>query len=158
MPEKIMLPKQYHRLHHLFFACISKELETPLVHPGQGALLSSLLDKGSMNQSELCRKLEVSAAAVAVSLRRLEQQGLLYREQNPNDLREKVLSLTPLGEKMALDLRKAIHKVEAHAMAGFTEEELDTLEGYLKRIMTSLLALKNANDTCASNEEGDECP
>ncbi len=157
MSEKMMLPKQYHRLHHMFFACISKELETPLVHPGQGALLSSLLDKGSISQRDLCRKLEVSAAAVAVSLRRLEQQGLLYRKQNPSDLREKVLSLTPLGEKMALDLRKAIQKVEAQAMVGFTQAEIDALEGYLSRIMANLIALKKSYGTYASNEEGDDC-
>ena len=157
MAEKTMIPKQYHRLHHLFFTCISKELETPMVHPGQGALLSSLLDKGSINQSSLCRKLEVSAAAVAVSLRRLEQQGLICRKQNPSDLREKVLSLTPLGEKMALDLRNAIQKVEVKAMAGFTEEELSALEGYLSRIMSNLLALKKSNEATASNEEGDDC-
>ncbi len=157
MPEKMMLPKQYHRLHHLFFACISKELETPLVHPGQGALLSSLLDKGCINQNELCRKLQVSAATVAVSLRRLEQQGLICRKQNPSDLREKMLSLTPLGEKMALDLRAAIQKVEVQAMAGFSQAELDALENYMSRIMSNLQALKNSNEISALNEEGDDC-
>ena len=157
MPEK-SLPKQYHRLHHLFFICISKELETPLVHPGQGALLTTLLGKGSINQSELCKKLQVSAASVAVSLRRLEQQGLLVRKQNPNDLREKVLTLTSLGEKMALDLRQAIAKVEGYAMEGFSKEEFDQLELYLSRIMANLIALKTSNEANSDNEEGDDCP
>ena len=81
MHGKMLLSMNYHRLHHLFFQCISKTVGNPFVHPGQSALplLGCLLDKGTISQGELCRKLQVSAAAVAVSLRRLEQQGMILR-------------------------------------------------------------------------------
>ncbi len=138
MHEKIHLSMKYHRLHHLFFQCISKALGNPFVHPGQAGLLSCLLDKGSVSQGELCRTLKVSAAAVAVSLRRLEQQGMITRHQNPGDLREKLLRLTPLGIQTANDIRSAVSKVQGHAIQGFSPEEMEHMLGYLSRIIDNL--------------------
>ena len=140
MHGKLFLSMKYHRLHHLFFQCISKTLGNPFVHPGQAALLGCLLDKGSISQGELCRALQVSAAAVAVSLRRLEQQGMILRLKNPSDLREKLLSLTPLGIQTAKDIRIAVDKVQTQAIEGFSAEELECLLGYLTRIINNMNA------------------
>ncbi len=157
MKDLKTIPDYYHRLHHLFFLCISKEVGTPQVHPGQGALLGCLLGNGSsISQKDLCQKLQVSAAAVAVSLRRLETQGLLIRTQNPSDLREKMLTLTPLGERMAKDLLKAKQRVESQAIKDFTSDELTILEEYLKRIATSLTDFLNEQDTGHEKLKGDE--
>jgi DNA-binding MarR family transcriptional regulator len=136
----MLLSMNYHRLHHLFFQCISKTVGNPFVHPGQAALLGCLLDKGSISQGELCRTLQVSAAAVAVSLRRLEQQGMILRLKNPSDLREKLLRLTPLGIQTAKDIRIAVDKVQVLAVQGFSEEEFNQLMGYLARIINNLNA------------------
>ncbi len=138
MHGNMLLSMNYHRLHHLFFQCISKTVGNPFVHPGQAALLGCLLDKGSISQGELCRSLQVSAAAVAVSLRRLEQQGMILRLKNPSDLREKVLHLTPLGIQTAKDIRLAVDKVQVQAIQGFSKEELELLMGYLARIVNNL--------------------
>ncbi len=138
MHGNMLLSMNYHRLHHLFFQCISKTVGNPFVHPGQAALLGCLLDKGSISQGELCRSLQVSAAAVAVSLRRLEQQGMILRLKNPSDLREKLLHLTPLGIQTAKDIRLAVDKVQVQAIQGFSKEELELLMGYLSRIVNNL--------------------
>ena len=138
MLGKTSLFKQYHRLHHMFFQCVSKQLSNPMAHPGQGALLGCILEKGSMSQRELCRKLGVSAAAVAVSLRRLEQQKLLSRQQNPNDLRKKLLALTPLGEKAAREIHDALETVQTVAIRGFSPEEVHKIQNYLSRIAANL--------------------
>ncbi len=140
MHEKMLLSMRYHRLHHLFFQCISKTLGNPFVHPGQAGLLSCLLDKGSISQGELCRTLQVSAAAVAVSLRRLEQQGMIMRLKNPSDLRGKLLHLTPLGVKTAKDIRSALIRVQEQAIQGFSAEEMACLLNYLTRIVSNLNA------------------
>ena len=147
MHENALLSMKYHRLHHLFFLCISKKMGNPFVHPGQGALLGCLLDNGSMSQGELCRKLQVSAAAVAVSLRRLEQQGMILRLKNPSDLRGKLLSLTPLGTETAREMRCAVNTVQSLAIAGFTEEELEFLTGYLSRIINNMSAYLDSDRT-----------
>ncbi len=138
MHEKMLLSMRYHRLHHLFFQSISKTLGNPFVHPGQAALLGSLLENGSLSQGGLCRMLKVSAAAVAVSLRRLEQQGMIVRLKNPSDLREKLLHLTPLGIQTARDIRSAVEKVQNLAVQDFSAEELECLMGYLARIVNNL--------------------
>jgi DNA-binding MarR family transcriptional regulator len=138
MHGKMLLSMNYHRLHHLFFQCISKTVGNPFVHPGQASLLGCLLDQGSISQGELCRTLKVSAAAVAVSLRRLEQQGMILRLKNPSDLREKLLRLTPLGIQTAKDIRVAVDKVQSLAIQGFSNEELESLLSYLSRIVNNL--------------------
>ena len=140
MHEKILLSIRYHRMHHLFFQCISKALGNPFVHPGQSGLLSCLLDKGSISQGELCRTLKVSAAAVAVSLRRLEQQGMIMRLKNPSDLREKLLRLTPLGIQTAKAIRSSMIRVQEQAVQGFSAEEMECLMHYLTRITDNLSA------------------
>lgn len=141
MQDENSLFGQYHRTHHLLFQCISKVLGNPAVHPGQAALLGCLMEQGSISQGALCRTLKVSAASVAVSLRRLEKQGFLTRVQNPADLREKLLCLTPLGEKTSKDVRAAVTSVQDQALLNFTPEELEQLESYLKRIGANLNAL-----------------
>jgi len=145
MHEKMLLSMKYHRLHHMFFQCLSKTLGNPFVHPGQASLLGCLLNKGSISQGELCRMLQVSAAAVAVSLRRLEQQGLILRLKNPIDLREKLLHLTPLGIQTSRDIQSAANKVQAQAILDFSEEELNCLLGYLSRIENNLNAFLESN-------------
>ena len=139
MTGKTLLFMKYHRLHHLFFQFITRSMGNPLVHPGQARLLGCLLEKGSISQGELNRHMQVSAAAVAVSLKRLEQQGLITRQQNPGDRREKLLSLTPFGVRMAQDIRLAVDRMEELAIRGFTEEELHSMAGYLDRMMDNLM-------------------
>jgi DNA-binding MarR family transcriptional regulator len=141
-------------MHHLLFQCISKVAENPAVHPGQAALLKCLMEQGSTSQGALCRMLKVSAASVAVSLRRMEKQGFLTRVQNPEDLREKLLCLTPLGEKTAGDMRAAVTKVQEQALMNFTPEELEQMKSYLKRIGTNLEALVGTSADPCQHEKG----
>lgn len=155
MQQKALLFMKAHRLRHVFFQCTSKLLHNPLVHPGQGALLGCLLDNGSMSQGALYRMLKVSAATVAVSLRRLEQQGLILRQQNPDDLREKLLSLTPLGISVANDMRSAVERVGTLAIQGFSQEELELLDGFLTRISENLQAWKETNEEVSPTDQGE---
>lgn len=155
MNETVNLFQHYHRMHHLFFQCVSRVSKDQVAHPSQGALLGCLMEKGRIRQAELCRNLMVSGAAVAVSIKRLERQGLLERVANPKDLREKLLCLTPEGERTAREIRSAISRVQEQAVLGFAPAEMETLSGYFKRICDNLAALKEASGDLSPNEEGE---
>lgn len=141
--ESEQIFEMHHRIHHQFFQCVNRMLENPAVHPGQAALIGKLMRHGSLSQAALCRRLDVSAATVAVSLQRLEKQGFLTRVQNPNDLREKLLCLTPEGEKIAEEIEHVVVFVQKQAIEGFTSEEFAQLKEYITRISANLESCKD---------------
>ena len=84
----------------------------------------------------------------------MEKQGFLTRVQNPEDLREKLLCLTPLGQKTAGDMRDAITRVQDQAFKNFTPEELEQMKSYLRRIGANLDAILETATVASQHEEG----
>ncbi len=61
--------------------------------------LRYIYHRGTCNISDLAKALGVTPAAASQMLQRLVSQGLVRREENPRDRRNKRLSLTPRGEQ-----------------------------------------------------------
>lgn len=125
---------------HDFFGRVWAGAQDLPVHPRQGPLLTMLLRAEGATQSDVWHRFHVSPATVAVSVARLEKLGFLRREPSPEDGRANRLYLTPEGRDIALKLDQALQRVEKEAFDGFTQEELQTLDGYLRRIQQRLQA------------------
>ena len=92
------------------------------------------------SQTALAERLEISPAAVAVSLKKLEKSGFISRQCQENDNRVNQVVITEKGWKI-IDLSTQYFKEMENAfLSDFSEEELKQLQSFLERM------IKNGED------------
>ena len=90
------------------------------------------------SQKELAEYLNVTAATVAVSVKKLEKGGYITRIVDQEDNRYNKLCLTEEGRDVVEHSRQFFKNVENQMFLGFTEEEFQIMEGYLERVYANL--------------------
>lgn len=130
--KKIGYAHALHRLH------IHKEAADKNFYPGQMHLLRYASENELCNQNELAKILHVSKASVAVSVKRMEKNGLLSRREDEKDRRIMHISVTEKGKKCMASINEAFSKVDKAMFYGFSDEEIKTLNSYLERICANL--------------------
>ena len=77
-------------------------------------------------------KISISRAATA-----LTERGLVEANDNPDDGRSHILSLTPDGQSLYAEILPLALETEGHLLASFSEKERKLLEILLRRIETA---------------------
>lgn len=122
-----------------YFDCVREQMGSEIgVYPQQGPILNLLFQNDGLSQAELARRLNVTAATVAVSVARLEKLGYVQRERNTQNHRAYVLALSETGRAQTQKLLDKLAEVRKTALSGFSDDEMRTLIGYCHRIMDSL--------------------
>ena len=111
---------------------------------GHPHMLFHLRRHPGMTQKELAEVMDISPASVAVSIKRLESAGLVYREKIGREMR---LHLTADGEAMDAACAHGRDFMIEHLYEGLTDEELATLSQLLIKMIANL------QKTCAAMEE-----
>jgi len=119
---------------------IAKKVEDTGVYRSQHRLLMILGKHSECSQTELAEKLEISPAAVAVSLKKLEKSGFISRQSQKNDNRVNHVVITEKGWKVIDNSVQYFRELEADFFKDFSVEELEQLERYFIRI------IKNGED------------
>lgn len=96
-----------------------------------------------VTQLDLVKKTHLRPPTVSVELKRLEEEGYIRRESDPDDMRAMRVYFTEKGRQ--LDRESFGHAVETDAiiMKGITPEEADTLEKLLTRMRENILTELN---------------
>lgn len=105
---------------------------------GQPRILSRLLRGDGLTQRELADACMVDAATLSRALDRLEEMGLIRREENPGSRRSYLVRLTNAGREKAAQVQRGFDKVDELLCQGFTREELDRIQEDLKRLRANL--------------------
>lgn len=142
---------QYQRAHRIWLQCASQLV--PEIHPSQAPIIGAIAMGGTCSQAVLTKHMGVSPAAVAVSLKRLEKQGLVMRQVNPMDQRENLLNLTPAGKRAAHALEEAMMQVKGKAVEGIQPEQLTQLLQLLQQVSNNL---ENFHAALVAAKKGDE--
>jgi DNA-binding MarR family transcriptional regulator len=67
---------------------------------------------GSTSPGRICEVLHRTSGGMTLTLDRLEAAGWLVRAPDPSDRRKVSLSLTPVGERLALRVNRSLHEWE----------------------------------------------
>ena len=94
-----------------------------------------------ISQKEVARLHHVSAATVAVSLKKLESGGYIRRVVDQEDNRYNQICITEKGEKIVEKSVRYFQTVEKNMFDGFSLEEMEMLYEYLGRIRKNLNGL-----------------
>ncbi|WP_285030673.1 MarR family transcriptional regulator [Mycolicibacterium sp. lyk4-40-TYG-92] len=101
----------------------------------------SAVDGGRMPAHALCNALNWEKSRLSHQLRRMQKDGLIDREPNPDDARSTMVCLLPAGraaiEKVA---PRHVDDVRRNFIDLFTPTELDTLATLNERILHHLAA------------------
>lgn len=121
----IMFINQIHRRK------IEKLLDGTGLHRAQHRMLMTLSDCPVTSQVELANILEVSAATVAVSLKKLEKGGYIQKTQQEQDSRVRFVELTEKGRGVVEESKEIFHQMDAKLLEGFDKEQLEVLQNLL---------------------------
>ncbi len=91
-------------------------------------------DHPGIAQTDLARRLRMDRATTMARVHKLEARGLLARTASGKDRRRIALHLTPEGEAMLREARRAIETHEDWLKSRLSPREAATLIGLLRRI------------------------
>lgn len=105
---------------------------------GRLPILEFIREHEGASQREIAEVLHISAASVAVTIRRMEKDGLIVRREDVADQRiNRIYSTALAGEKVARCHRQ-FRNVHLCMIRGFDAEEITQLEAYLRRLFDNL--------------------
>ena len=105
-------------------------------------VLSHLIEESSnVSQRDLAESLNVTPAAVAVTLKKLEKNGIVSKTTSETDNRYNELSITEKGRQIVKDSKKAFRSTDMQIFKDFTTEEMEQLLSFLGRMEANLLPL-----------------
>ncbi len=101
-------------------------------------VLRALAGGRALSQKELARAARVEQQTMAELLTRMERAGLVEREQNPDDKRGSLTSLSRNARARFPKAVAALHAGEHQAMLGFRDDEKALFIQFLQRVMQNL--------------------
>jgi len=93
--------------------------------PGTYPIIAWLMQLSDSTQGELSRLIGIEQPTMAVTLRRMERDGLIQRTPDPDHGRRSHIKLTAKGRNLSKVMRAAAHDVEKIATDGLTPAEVE---------------------------------
>jgi DNA-binding MarR family transcriptional regulator len=108
------------------------------VVPGQFPALLALYERDGRTQAELCREVQIEQPTMANTLRRMERDGLVRREQDAEDARRQLIFLTPHARSLQPKLIAAARGVNKIATVGLSERDVTKALATIRRVIDNL--------------------
>jgi len=102
---------------------MQKFLDETGVYQAQHRLLMEIFRNPDASQNDIARSMDVSAATIAVSLKKLEKGGYIKRETVEEDNRFNKITITEKGNKVVEQSKQIFDLVHQKVFEGFSEEE-----------------------------------
>lgn len=105
-------------------------------------VLVALKDGARLSQTELARWAKVEQPTMAQMLARMERDGLIHREPDPNDKRSSLVSLTAEARQRLPAGRTVLRQGNADMTQGLSDHEVATLVALLRRVLANVEAME----------------
>lgn len=135
--------KELRSLSHMIFRTIEncfnkKKIES--MSGNNGCIIGYLSDNRDKDvfQRDLEKEFGITRSTASKVINLMEQKGLVERKSVAHDARLKKLVLTEKSEAIAHLMSDDTARLESVLTEGFSEEELDTLFGYIDRMKDNL--------------------
>jgi len=145
MHKIIYIAKSHH-------AVIESKIKDIGMHRSMHRMLLYLSDcETPPSQKDLAEKFEISAAAVASTLERLESDGYIEKAASDTDRRANRVTITEKGLEAIEKTRDIFMKIDGETFSGLTDEQITEMCGCLDVISQNLCKMKN--DSSHGGEE-----
>lgn len=117
------------------------------IHRSQHRMLMYISSQeDNISQKKISDDLEISPSAVAVTLKKLEISGLIFRKTTDNDNRTNNIFLSNKGKEIVERSKKAFENVDKMTFSNFTQDDIDQLIILLDKIEYNLNERKDKDD------------
>lgn len=120
------------------FDRLLSEADVDAFNGAQGRILYVLWQGDGITISQISAQTSLANTTLTSMLERMEQSGLITRRPSPSDRRALLIFLTDRARALQADYDRISRQMNERYYAGFTEEEILRLEGYLERILNNL--------------------
>ncbi|MBO4353676.1 MAG: MarR family transcriptional regulator [Clostridia bacterium] len=136
MHKIIYIAKSHH-------AVVESNMKDVCMHRSMQRLLMYLSDcKESPTQKEIAEKFEISAAAVAATLDRLESENYVEKIISGTDRRANRVRITQKGADAVEKTRDIFAKIDGETFKGLAPDDIKALCAYLDVICANLSEMK----------------
>ncbi len=104
--------------------------------PVQFAILNALMDDPGEDQVTLSSHVAFDPATFGSVIGRLEAKGWVRREADPKDKRRKLLWTTLEGQKVALQMKRAVNRAQLRIVSPLDAAERAQLNALLAKLIT----------------------
>ncbi len=112
------------------------------IHRSQHMMLMAVARMGDgVSQKALAEELNISPAAVAKALKKLELDKMIVRSSSADDARQNETVITDKGRALVEESRQIMRRLDTETAGGLSDEELDTLHHLLSKVHNSLLSI-----------------
>lgn len=136
-----------HQISGRTFSKILKKASIDEINPAQGRILFVLWKKDEIPISELAKRTLLSKSTLTSMIDRLEEAGYVVRLRSKQDRRTILIKRTERDKLLEKKYIQVSNEMIDLFYRGFTTEEIDTLEDYLKRILTNLTKNTHINSS-----------
>lgn len=140
-----MLVNEIARLFHSRMRSV--ELEGVMSQDSARLIMRELIREDGVTQLHLTRLTHLKAPTVSVTLRKMEREGLVVRESDPDDLRAVRVRLTEHGKEHNRRVFARLRELDAILMEGFDEREKEALLALLVRMRDNILPEEKEKNT-----------
>lgn len=136
------------RLNKLYLSrrvMLNKQAMAAGLYIGQLPVLEDIRHHDGCTQQDIARRLQVSPATIAVSTKRMQKAGLIEKKVDESNLRCNSLHVTERGWAYAEQARALFNASDRQLLAGFSNAEMDTLTGYLDRMIKNITGEEEIN-------------
>lgn len=116
------------------------------IHPSQHHLLMYIAKNDACTQNSIAEAMEVSAATVAVSIKKLEKGGYIEKKTSCQDGRSNQIALTAKGEDVVEQSRRLFEDVDNKMFSSLTEEEQEQLHELMQQIINNLKSMEERQE------------
>ena len=150
-PTPPMLVNEIARLFHAKMR--SFETDSLMTQDSIRLILRELGHADGCSQLELVEKTHLKPPTISVTLKKLEDEGLVVRQHDPMDMRVTRVYLSQKGREHQALVRERLHCVDMTLMQGFDEEETAQLLQFLERMRNNILPEKAKNNPATTLEK-----
>ncbi len=108
------------------------------LNSAQGRILFVLWERDGIPITELAQATMLSKSTLTSMLDRLEEADHLRREPSPEDRRVTLITLTEKNRLLKDRYDRVSKEMTEHFYEGFSTEEVDSFEDYLRRVLRNL--------------------
>ena len=123
-----------------FIGSWEEKLKGTGISPAQVCALAQLIDSGALSQSKLVERLSIRPATGVRLVDRMERDGWVERQPDPQDGRVKLVVLTKRATEIWENISQAGRTVMDQAYQGIPPAEIETVKRVLEKVRKNLKA------------------
>ena len=120
------------------FERVLSEKSIDAFNGAQGRILYILWQEDAVPISTLSKQTGLAMTSLTSMLDRMEEAGLVRRDRGDKDRRKILICLTEEARAWEKDSNDVVKEIGDIYYKGFSEEEINAFEGYLRRVLTNV--------------------